>query len=300
MTEAHSAGESAPALQSPDVPPQAPAVALEKAERKPESEPAPQEAKVEQPSGANAAPAGGERITFQSMAERLTLGLVAAAIGGVLVFISAFLTWSSVDARSVAGNRVAGATIDTIGVSSQRLGTATLVVSIAALATVGVMLLPATKAWAWQVLLGSGALIVVLAVIELLSIPGNPRPENFTCPSGVTCTFHRSIGPGVWFTLVAGLVVVAGAYIHHIRPVPFRASAPSTAKPVAVSEPATAQPVEGSSDPSESSAEVTSAQAAAPADHSASSASAEAAAPSPAIGADSNRPESPDDTGPPE
>jgi hypothetical protein len=39
----------------------------------------------------------------------------------------------------------------------------------------------------------------------------------------VTCTFHRTLGPGVWLTLVASLLIVAGAYVHHFRPVPFRA-----------------------------------------------------------------------------
>jgi hypothetical protein len=29
----------------------------------------------------------------------------------------------------------------------------------------------------------------------------------------------------VWFTLVAGLLVAVGAYVHHIRPVPFRPGA---------------------------------------------------------------------------
>ena len=54
-------------------------------------------------------------ITFQSMADRLTLGLLAAVIGAVLVFISAFLTWSTVDARSEAGGKIAGPATDSIG-----------------------------------------------------------------------------------------------------------------------------------------------------------------------------------------
>jgi hypothetical protein len=157
------------------------------------------------------------------MADRLTLGLLAAVIGAVLVFISAFLTWSTVDARSEAGGKIAGAVTDSIGISGGRLGTATLVLAIAAVAMAGVMLLPSTKPWAWQVLLGFGLLSAFFALIDLISIPRTLRPENFTCPAGVTCTFHRTIGPGVWFTLVASLLIVAGAYVHHFRPVPFRA-----------------------------------------------------------------------------
>jgi hypothetical protein len=166
-----------------------------------------------------------DAITFQSMADRLTLGLLATVIGAVLVFISAFLTWSTVDARSQAGGKIAGAVTDSIGISGGRLGTVTLVLAIASLAMVGVMLLPSTKPWAWQVLIGFGALSAFFALIDLISIPRTLRPDNFTCPAGVSCTFHRSIGPGVWFTLVASLLIVAGAYIHHIRPVPFRAPA---------------------------------------------------------------------------
>jgi hypothetical protein len=209
------APQSVPVLEQQD----APGVALDI----PEPSPAP-EASVASPAPAPDADA----ITFQSMADRLTPGLLAAVIGAVLVFISAFLTWSTVDARSEAGGKIAGAVTDSIGLSGGRLGTATLVLAIAALAMVGVMLLPSTKPWAWQALLGFGLLSAFFALIDLISIPRTLRPENFTCPDGVTCTFHRTLGPGVWFTLVASLVIVAGAYVHHIRPVPFRSpGAPS-------------------------------------------------------------------------
>ena len=155
------------------------------------------------------------------MADRLTLGLLASVIGAVLVFVSAFLTWSTVDARSQSG-QLAGAVTDSMGISDGRLGSATLVLSLAALALVAVMLLPATKPWAWQVLIGAGVLSAVFTLIDLITIPKTLRPDNFTCPAGVSCTFHRTIGPGVWFTLIASLLIVAGAYVHHIRPVPFR------------------------------------------------------------------------------
>ena len=172
--------------------------------------------------GAPPAASKDARITFQSMADRLTLGLLASVIGAVLVFVSAFLTWSTVDARSAAGGKLDGAVTDSIGISGGRLGTATLVLSLGALAVVAVMLLPATKPWAWRVLLGFGLLSVFFTLVDLISIPRTLRPDNFTCPSGVSCTFHRTVGPGVWFTLIASLLIVAGAYVHHIRPVPFR------------------------------------------------------------------------------
>jgi hypothetical protein len=206
------AEESAAVLEQQD----APAVSLDI----PEPSPAPESSPAVQPP---APTPDADAITFQSMADRLTLGLLAAVIGAVLVFISAFLTWSTVDARSEAGGKIAGAVTDSIGISGGRLGTATLVLAIAAVAMAGVMLLPSTKPWAWQVLLGFGLLSAFFALIDLISIPRTLRPENFTCPAGVTCTFHRTIGPGVWFTLVASLLIVAGAYVHHFRPVPFRA-----------------------------------------------------------------------------
>lgn len=171
-----------------------------------------------------------ERITFQSMADRLTLGLLASVIGAVLVFVSAFLTWSTVDARSQIGDKLAGAVTDSIGIAGGRLGTATLVLSLAAVAVVAVMLLPATKPWAWQVLIGAGALSAAFSLYDLITIPKTLRPDNFTCPSGVSCTFHRTIGPGVWFTLIASLLIVAGAYVHHIRPVPFHSPGAHPAK----------------------------------------------------------------------
>ncbi len=112
------------------------------------------------------------------------------------------------------------------------------------------MLLPATKSWAWKVLVGTGGLIALLAVIDMLSIPSHPKPSPSVC-KGVTCELSQSIGPGMWFTLVAGLLVAAGGYVHHIRPVPFRSAHPAvsagaqTAAPAAgieVAEPPVAEP----------------------------------------------------------
>jgi hypothetical protein len=196
---------------------------------------------VSQPSGTvdlvKAQPGGsgdaepGERITFQSMADRLTLGLLVSVIGAVLVFVSSFLTWSSINAKSTVGKSLAGGVIDTLGVSGSRLGSATLVLSIAALALVAVMLLPATKPYAWKALIGVGVLIALLALIELFRIPATLHLTVKGCGvNGVTCSFHRSIGPGVWFTLVAGILIPVGAYVHHIRPVHLRPEAPSQAK----------------------------------------------------------------------
>ena len=171
--------------------------------------------------------AGGP-VTFQSMADKLTLGLLASVVGAIIVFVSAFLTWSTVDARGTAGAKLSGAVTDSMGISAGRLGTVTLICSIVALVVVGVMLLPVTMEWAWQVLLGLGALIVLLALIEVVTLPRALSPGSFSCPSGVTCTFHRTVGPGVWFTLVAGVIVIVGAYVHRIRPVPFARPKPLT------------------------------------------------------------------------
>ena len=186
----------------------------------PEATPTPDAAEPPQtPATPVAAEAEGDaRITFQSMADRLTLGLLAAVIGAVLVFISAFLTWSTVHTQ-VQGKGVV-AVSDSLGIAGGRLGKETLVLSLGALAVVAVMLLPATKSWAWRVLLGFGLLSTFFTLYDLVSIPKTLRPGNF-CPTG-TCSFHRTIGPGVWFTLIASLLIVAGAYVHHIRPVPFR------------------------------------------------------------------------------
>jgi hypothetical protein len=162
------------------------------------------------------------------------LGLLASIIGAVLVFVSSFLTWASVNAKSSVAGKVSGASVDYLGVSSHRLGFATLVLSIAALALCAVMLLPATKPWAWKVLIGTGALVALLAIIELIQIPQTLHANTSTCTAqGVTCTLHRSIGPGVWFTLIAGILVAAGAYVHHIRPVQFRSQLAGRATPAA-------------------------------------------------------------------
>lgn len=157
-------------------------------------------------------------LTFESMADRLTLGLVVTVLAALLGFVSAFLTWSTVDVRSATDVRITGAVTDSLGISGGRLGTVTLGVSIAVLVTVAVMLLPLVALWAWKVLLGFGTLIALLTLLDLARIPRTIAPDNFTCPSGVTCTFHRIVGPGVWFTLGAGLLVIGGAYLHHLRP----------------------------------------------------------------------------------
>jgi hypothetical protein len=186
--------------------------------------------KADRPGESAAAPSAPDprsgRITFQAMADRLTLGLLASVIGAVLVFVSAFLTWSSTNSKSISGDLTSGATTDTLGIDSHRLGGATLVLSIASLALIMVMLLPATKTYAWKVLIGAGALIALLALIELFQIPATLHPVVKGCGvNGVTCSFTRSTGPGVWFTLIAGILVAVGAYVHHIRPVGLRPEA---------------------------------------------------------------------------
>jgi hypothetical protein len=91
-----------------------------------------------------------------------------------------------------------------------------------------VMLLPATKPYAWKILTGAGVLIVVLALVELFQIPATLHPVVKGCGvNGVTCTFSRSTGPGVWFTLVAGILTAVGAYVHHMRPVGLRPEQPA-------------------------------------------------------------------------
>ena len=175
-----------------------------------------------------------ERLTFQSMADRLTLGLLASVIGAVLVFVSAFLTWSSINSKSSVGGLTSGATTDTLGIDGHRLGGATLVLSIAALALIMVMLLPATKSYAWKILIGVGVLTSLLAVVELFQIPATLHPVVKACGvNGVTCSFTRTTGPGVWFTLVAGILVAVGAYVHHIRPVQLRPQAEAPSPPPA-------------------------------------------------------------------
>jgi len=167
-------------------------------------------------------------ITFQSMADQLTLGEVVAVLAALLTFVAAFLTWSTVMVHSSSNAQVTGAVADSAGVSAGvsggRLGTVTLGLSIAVLVTVGVMLLPLAAAWVWKVLLGFGALIAALTLLDMARIPRPMAPDNFTCPSGVTCSFHRSIGPGTWFTVGAGLLVLGGAYLHHWRPLRFGSS----------------------------------------------------------------------------
>lgn len=229
MTETSGGSEVTASPETKDVPleePSGAAVDLRKADRAGSSGLEPAESTR-----------AGRTVTFDSMADRLTLGLLAAVIGAVLVFVSAFLTWSTVSARSsAAGGTKSGAVTDSIGIAGGRLGLETLILALASLALVAVMLMPDTKPWAWKVLIGTGALTVLFALIELVSIPRTLRPDNFTCPPGVSCSFHRTVGPGVWFTLVTGLLVIAGAYVHHIRPVTFRPQAAGDARQPAASD----------------------------------------------------------------
>lgn len=160
-------------------------------------------------------------ITFQSMADQLTLGEVVTVLAALLVFVSAFLTWATVEVHTSTGTPVAGAITASMGISGGRLGTVTLALSVAVLVTVAGMLVPMGATWMWKVLLGFAALIALLALLDVARIPRMMSPDNFSCPSRVTCTFHRSIGPGTWITLGAGLLVLAGAYLHHWRPLYF-------------------------------------------------------------------------------
>ncbi len=207
------AEEPAPAVEEP-----APAV----------EEPAPA---VEEPGTAPAEPAppaaapddSPDRITFQSMADRLTLGLLAAVIGAVLVFISAFLTWSTVNARSQAGGKIAGAISDTLGIAGGRLGTVTLVLSLAVAGDGRPSCCCPRRSH------GRGRCSSASACWRCLRAGRSDRDPEDAAAGRLhlpgRCELHISprVGPGVWFSLITSLLIVAGAYVHHIRPVPFRA-----------------------------------------------------------------------------
>jgi hypothetical protein len=141
-------------------------------------------------------------------------------VGALLTFLAAFLTWATVEVTSRAGGPiVGGGTRSVSGLEGDRLGKATLVIGLAALVLCALLLAPATRSWGWIALLVCGALIVLLAVLDLASISDDTDlkqrlAEVPGCGGTVRCEGERTAGVGVWLTIVGGLLIMLGAALH--------------------------------------------------------------------------------------
>jgi hypothetical protein len=149
-------------------------------------------------------------------------GALTAAIGGLLTFLAAFLTWASVEVTSRAGgpSLVGGGTRTVSGLEGDRLGKATLVLAIAALLLTALLMAPSTRSWTWIALAVAGGLIIALALIDLAAISdASDLRERLAsipgCSQVVQCTGDRSAGIGVYLTILGGLAVLVGALLHH-------------------------------------------------------------------------------------
>ncbi len=164
-------------------------------------------------------------------------GQLLALAGAVLTFLAAFLTWATSDARSTVGSIVGGGTIRRSGLQGGHLGTATLVLSLLAMALVALLARPALRRWGWIALAAAGALTALLAVLDAIASSDkgdlNRQVQAICAPRRVVCTTHVSTGSGVWLTLLGGLAILTGAILHHReRRGPGPASPPDAGTPV--------------------------------------------------------------------
>jgi hypothetical protein len=154
------------------------------------------------------------------MPVNVTPGVLTAAVGALLTFLAAFLTWATVEVTSRVGTLLGGGTRSTSGLEGDRLGKATLVLALAAVALCVLLLQPSSRSWGWIALAAVGGLIVVLALIDLAAISDvSDLRERLGqvqgCSAAVQCTGSRTPGIGVYLTIVGGLVVLIGALLHH-------------------------------------------------------------------------------------
>jgi hypothetical protein len=152
--------------------------------------------------------------------EGVTPGLLTAAVGALLTFLAAFLTWATVEVTSRAGGPiVGGGTRSVSGLEGDRLGKATLVLAIAAVLLIVLLLAPASRRWGWWVLLACGLLVIAFAVIDLVSISDSSDLRRRLasipgCNGPIQCTGDRTAGVGVWLTIAGGVLICVGALLH--------------------------------------------------------------------------------------
>lgn len=160
------------------------------------------------------------RPASDRLPERVTTGLLTVAVGGLLTFLAAFLTWATVELTSRAGGPlVGGGTRSVSGLEGDRLGKATIVIAVAVLLLVVLLVTPAARRAGWIALAIAGALIIGFALIDLLQISdSSDLRERLAqvpgCSQGIQCTGERSAGIGVYLTLLGGLIVLIGALLH--------------------------------------------------------------------------------------
>lgn len=166
------------------------------------------------------APGAGSGSSGARLPTGITTGLLVAAVGALVTALAAFLTWAAVEVTSRVGSIEGGGTRSTLGVQGERLGKATLILALAALALIVVLRAPSSRAWGWIALLVIGVLVIGLATLDLVAISDASQLRQRLaaipgCSQAVQCTGERSVGVGVYLTLLGGLAVAVGALLHH-------------------------------------------------------------------------------------
>jgi hypothetical protein len=137
------------------------------------------------------------RTTPARATGRRVAGALAVTAGGVLTAVAAFLTWTTVGVLDITQIAIQGTDADQDGNATFALG------ALAALAGAYALRRQASGR-VWLVSGTAGAMIVLLAIVEIL------RAGRAGTPGDAELGLTVDVGPGLWLTLTGGgLVVVA-------------------------------------------------------------------------------------------
>ena len=147
--------------------------------------------------------------------------VLISGIGAIVLFISVFLNWYSATVSASGSLAGFGGVSESIS-GWKATDVAKLVALLALIALVAWVIelfVPDVKlpVAAWMIAGGAGVLAVLLVLYRIISKPGGAHSFSFTLPNA---SVHVDIGTsfGIWLALIAGIAVVAGAYLRMNEP----------------------------------------------------------------------------------
>ncbi len=130
---------------------------------------------------------------------RVTGGLLVVA-AGVMTIVGSGMRWATIRALGLVE-------IPLRGTDADQFGGTTLLLGVLSVLLGGLLVGWGRAGWGWILAAVTGSMIVLMVVVDLFRLLRDSRL------AGVMPDISVEVGPGLWITLVGGLLVVAGAVL---------------------------------------------------------------------------------------
>ncbi len=155
------------------------------------------------PGDADGGPAGPADTTDRSAGP---LGGLLVLVAGAMTIVSSAMTWATITAFGFVEVPLRGTEV------GQYYGRTTALLGVLSVILGGLLIGRDRGGWRWLLTAVTGMAIALIAVIDMVRLLHANRL------GGIELDLSVEVGPGLWVTLLAGLVVVAGAVLARFTP----------------------------------------------------------------------------------